>query len=411
MAQENFKKIGCSLTEKGCKGCGKRPLSSYDWMSDLTEEVQQNKYVEVQFKNTRKEIFINPRGLELHKEDIVAVEGSPGMDVGYVTLTGTLASLRFRKLHDAAKEKVRQVFRLATSEDIERWKYAQSLDHKTMIESRRIANSLGLDMKIGDVEYQADGTKAIFYYIADGRVDFRQLIRVLADTFRVRIEMKQIGARQEAGRIGGIGPCGRPLCCTQWLTSFKSVNTSAARFQGLPLNPDKLTGQCAKLKCCGNFEVNAYMEAQKFMPDREVSLQTEEGEYYFFKKDLMRLEVSYSRKQKGVLEVVTISAERAKEVIEMNRQGIYPPVLKEEQEEEKKSSTDILEENSLHRFDSILNKKDRKGNKNKKGKKEDRRSYSHKGNNRREANFVRNENSKPSFHKGQKVSKSQQEDS
>ncbi len=370
MAKEQFKYISSTIAQSGCKGCGKRPLSGYDWMSDLTEDVQQNKYIEVQFKNTRKQIFTNPRGLELHKEDIVAVEGSPGVDVGYVTLTGTLAALRFRKLHEMAKQQVRQIYRLATSEDIHRWKEAQSLEHSTMIESRRIANKLGLNMKIGDVEYQGDGMKAIFYYIADTRVDFRQLIRVLADTFHVRIEMKQIGARQEAARIGGIGPCGRPLCCTQWMTTFKSVNTSATRFQGLPLNPDRLTGQCAKLKCCGNFEVNTYMEAQKQMPNREVTLKTEEGEYFFFKKDLLRLEITYSPKKFSPIDAVTISAERAKEIIAMNERGELPPTLLLESEQEKPQSTDILAENSINRFDKVLksNRKRRGNNTNRSNK-------------------------------------------
>lgn len=321
-------------------------------MADLSRDVQENKYVEVQFKNTRKQVFLNPLGLELHKDDIVAVEGTPGLDVGRVTLTGMLAALRYRRLPEQAQEQMRQIFRLATSADIERWEEAKSREHGTMIETRRIAERMGLNMKIGDVEYQGDGSKAIFYYIADARVDFRQLIRVLADTFHVRIEMKQIGARQEAGRIGGIGPCGRPLCCTQWITTFKSVNTSAARFQELPLNPEKLTGQCAKLKCCANFEVNTYLEAQKKMPQRSIIMQTEGGDYHFFKWDLLRQEITYVPQRNSSSDSVTISVRRAWEIIEMNKKGEKPKALLREGEQPKPVSADILEENSLSRFDN-----------------------------------------------------------
>lgn len=333
-------------------------LSSYDWLADYRDSQERNAYVEVQFKNTRKLVFTNPLGLELHKDDLVAVEGNPGMDVGVVVLTGTLAALRFKRQEAYSKDAPRQVFRLATEGDLERWHEAKNREHGTMIEARQIADRMGLDMKIGDVEYQADGSKAIFYYIADGRVDFRQLIRVLADTFHVRIEMKQIGARQEAGRIGGIGPCGRPLCCAQWMLSFKSVNTSAARVQDIPLNPEKLTGMCAKLKCCMNFEVHTYAEKQKQLPPRDIPLETQEGVYYFLKSELLKDEVLYSKDPNRMVEVETISTERAFAILQLNRQSEKPLSLKEESKEPiRTSSKDILDENLLTRFDNRGRKK------------------------------------------------------
>lgn len=352
MAKDHYKLPGAKLSADGCKGCGKRPLSSFDWMADLSKDVQDNRYIEVQFKNTRKVVFTNPLNLELHKDDIVAVEGAPGFDVGSVTLTGTLAALRYRRMSENAREQVRQIFRLATPNDIERWEEAKQREHTTMIKARQIAEELGLDMKIGDVEYQGDGSKAIFYYIADSRVDFRKLIRVLAETFHVRIEMKQIGARQEAGRIGGIGPCGRPLCCAQWMTSFKSVNTTAARFQELTLNPEKLTGQCAKLKCCTNFEVNTYIEAQKKMPSKNIVLATQTDNYKFVKWDLLRSQLTYVPEEGNLSNSVTLSLRRVREVIEMNKRGEKPEALLEEVATPTNGVTDILEANSLTRFDN-----------------------------------------------------------
>ena len=362
MHKDDIKYIGSAqIDSAGCKGCGKQPLNSYDWLSGYADDIDRNKYVEVQFKNTRKVVFTNPLGLEVHKDDIVAVEGSPGVDIGRVVLTGTLAALRFRRQEAHSREPIRQLFRLATQSDLDRCEEAKRREHGTMIEARQIAEALGLEMKIGDVEYQGDGSKAIFYYIADGRVDFRKLIRVLAETFHVRIEMKQIGARQEAGRIGGIGPCGRPLCCAQWMTSFKSVNTAAARYQDLTLNPEKLTGQCAKLKCCTNFEVNTYVEAQKRMPPRDVVLETEEGSFYFFKWDLLKGEVTYTAEKNRSTNACTITTRRAREVIEVNRRGEKPATLLEERYIKKPVSLDILDENLLTRFDD-KGRKRRKGN-------------------------------------------------
>ena len=271
-----------------------------------------------------------------------------------MTLTGKLAELAMRNhRYRPDKGEFLHVYRVARPGDLERWEEAKRREEPTMIQARQIASSLGLDMKIGDVEYQGDGNKAIFYYIADGRVDFRQLIRVLADTFHVRIEMKQIGARQEAGRIGGIGPCGRQLCCSSWMTTFSSVSTGAARVQDITMNPQKLTGQCGKIKCCMNFEVNAYAEAQRSLPDREVVLETSSDSYYHFKTDHFQRQVTYSTVRNAPVRLVTISAERAFEVISLNRRGERPEHLEADAGEERRSSrsSDILADNSLTRFD------------------------------------------------------------
>ena len=254
---------------------------------------------------------------------------------------------------------------------MEKFNEAKAKEHATMIRARQIALNLNLDMKIGDVEYQGDGNKAIFYYIADERVDFRQLIKVLAEAFRVRIEMKQIGARQEAGRIGGIGPCGRELCCATWMTSFVSVSTSAARFQDISLNPQKLAGQCAKLKCCLNYEVDCYVEAQKRLPSKEIELETKDGTFYFFKADILSNHVSYSTDKNFPANLVTISGKRAFEVIAMNKKGMKPDSLLEaEVKQESKKPIDLLEQESLTRFDRNRNNKDgNNGNRNKKKRK------------------------------------------
>ena len=264
-----------------CKGCGRqdKQLNTFDWLADIPTDNDGQDIVEVQFKNTRKGFYRNSNKLKLCKGDIVAVEASPGHDIGTVTLTGRLVPLQMKKANLKPDTEIKRIYRKAKNVDMEKFQEAKAREHDTMIRSRQIALDLGLDMKIGDVEYQGDGNKAIFYYIADERVDFRQLIKVLAEAFRVRIEMKQIGARQEAGRIGGIGPCGRELCCATWMTSFVSVSTGAARYQDISLNPQKLAGQCAKLKCCLNYEVDVYVEAQKRLPSKEITLETTEGTY------------------------------------------------------------------------------------------------------------------------------------
>ena len=293
--EEKFKLNGpCrGLCAKGC-GRQNKQLNTYDYLADIPGNAEATDLVEVQFKNTRKGYYHNSNRLPLEKGDIVAVEATPGHDIGVVTLTGRLVPLQIKKANLKSEQEIKRVYRKAKPVDMEKYEEAKSREHDTMIRSRQIAKELGLQMKIGDVEYQGDGNKAIFYYIADGRVDFRQLIKVLAETFHVRIEMKQIGARQEAGRIGGIGPCGRELCCATWMKNFVSVSTGAARYQDISLNPQKLAGQCAKLKCCMNYEVDTYVEAGKRLPSKEITLQTQDAKYYFFKADILAGLVTYS---------------------------------------------------------------------------------------------------------------------
>ena len=308
------------------KGCSQRAdkLNTYDWLADLPDNAAACNIVEVQFKPPRKGYFINENNLQLEKGDIVAVEASPGHDIGTVTMTGRLVPLQLKKANLKPGTELKKIYRKARQVDIDKFNEAKSREHTTMIESRQIALGLGLNMKIGDVEYQGDGNKAIFYYIADERVDFRQLIKVLADRFHVRIEMKQIGARQEAGRIGGMGPCGRELCCSTWMTNFVSVSTSAARFQDISLNPQKLAGQCAKLKCCMNYEVDQYMESLKKLPSKEITLHTQDSEYFFFKADILSHRITYSTDKRLLVGEKTITARRAFEVIQMNRNGYKP---------------------------------------------------------------------------------------
>ena len=268
-----------------CTGCDRglchagvgrqdKQLNTYDWLADVPGNAESTDLVEVQFKNTRKAYYHNVNNLDLQKGDVVAVEANPGHDIGVVTLTGRLVNLQIKKANLKSADDIKRVYRLAKPVDMEKYREAKSREHGTMIQSRQIAKDLNLQMKIGDVEYQGDGNKAIFYYIADERVDFRQLIKVLADTFHVLIEMKQIGARQEAGRIGGTGPCGRELCCATWMKSFSSVSTNAARIQDISLNPQKLAGMCAKLKCCLNYEVDDYMEASRRLPHKDRTANT-----------------------------------------------------------------------------------------------------------------------------------------
>ncbi len=351
-----------------CRGCGRQDnkLNTYDWLADIPGNSDEQEMVEVQFKNTRKGYYRNSNRLHLEKGDIVAVEASPGHDIGTVTLTGRLVALRMRKGGQKLDAEIRRVYRKAKPVDLEKYEEAKKREHDTMIRSRKIAEDLGLQMKIGDVEYQGDGNKAIFYYIADERVDFRQLIKVLAEAFRVRIEMKQIGARQEAGRIGGIGPCGRELCCATWMTSFVSVSTSAARFQDISLNPQKLAGQCAKLKCCLNYEVDAYVECQKRLPSREIILETSDAQFYYFKADILKGMITYSTDKNFLANETTISARRAFEIIAMNRRGEKPDKLEESADEaaRRKQGSDLLEQESLTRFDRSKSSKKRK----KKGK-------------------------------------------
>lgn len=342
-------------------------LDVYDWLKDLPEAAQENDLVEVRFKNTRKGYYRNTAHIKLEVGDIVAVEASPGHDIGEVTLIGHLVPLQMRKHASKHDVELKRVYRKAKPNDIEKFEEAKAREHSTMIRARKIAEDLGLNMKIGDVEYQGDGNKAIFYYIADDRVDFRQLIKVLADAFKVRIEMKQIGVRQEAGRIGGIGPCGRELCCAGWMTNFVSVATSAARYQDISLNPQKLAGQCAKLKCCMNFEVDAYVEARKKIPSREIELETKDNIYYFFKADIFSRKITYSTDKVIPANLVTIDAGRAFEIIALNRRGIKPDCLEREgqsREPARKEYQDVVGQDSLTRFDNKKKKKKGGNNRN-----------------------------------------------
>ena len=289
---------------------------------------------------------------------MVAVEANPGHDIGVVTLTGRLVNLQIKKANLKSADDIKRVYRLAKPVDMQNYREAKSREHGTMIQSRQIAKDLNLQMKIGDVEYQGDGNKAIFYYIADERVDFRQLIKVLADTFHVRIEMKQIGARQEAGRIGGTGPCGRELCCATWMKSFSSVSTNAARIQDISLNPQKLAGMCAKLKCCLNYEVDDYMEASRRLPHKDVVLETQDGEYYLFKSDILAGMCSYSTDKNLAANIETITAARAREVIAMNKRGEKPQSLHPDGTvKEEKKPVDLLADTDVSRFDKARKKK------------------------------------------------------
>ena len=334
--EEKFKLNGpCrGLCAKGC-GRQNKQLNTYDYLADIPGN---------------------------------AVEATPGHDIGVVTLTGRLVPLQIKKANLKSEQEIKRVYRKAKPVDMEKYEEAKSREHDTMIRSRQIAKELGLQMKIGDVEYQGDGNKAIFYYIADGRVDFRQLIKVLAETFHVRIEMKQIGARQEAGRIGGIGPCGRELCCATWMKNFVSVSTGAARYQDISLNPQKLAGQCAKLKCCMNYEVDTYVEAGKRLPSKEITLQTQDAEYYFFKADILTGLVTYSTDKHLAANLVTLTTARVFEIINMNRRGEKPQRLESGEAAEPAKPADLVEQESLTRFDKRRkNKGKRKDNGNPRG--------------------------------------------
>ena len=360
----------CCDTDRGlsCCGCGRQDnqLNTYDWLADIPGNDEETDLVEVQFKNTRKGYYHNVNNLELKKGDTVAVEANPGHDIGVVTLTGRLVKLQLKKANLKSADDIRRIYRIAKPIDMDKYREAKSREHGTMIQSRQIAKDLGLQMKIGDVEYQGDGNKAIFYYIADERVDFRQLIKVLAETFHVRIEMKQIGARQEAGRIGGTGPCGRELCCATWMKNFVSVSTNAARYQGISLNPQKLAGMCAKLKCCMNYEIDDYVEANRKMPAKDAVLQTKDNDYYQFKTDVLAGHITYATDKNLAANLEASSAERAHAIIEMNKQGEKPlSLLEDGTAKVEKKSLDLLEDADISRFDR--SKRKRKGGNKPKG--------------------------------------------
>ena len=321
-----------------------KQLNTYDWLADVPGNTDTTDLVEVQFKHTRKGYYHNVNNLELKKGDIVAVEANPGHDIGVVTLTGRLVKLQIKKANLKSADDIKRIYRIARPVDMEKYHEAKSREHATMIESRQIAKGLGLKMKIGDVEYE--------------RVDFRQLIKDLAAAFHVRIEMKQIGARQEAGRIGGTGPCGRELCCATWMKNFVSVGTSAARYQDISLNPQKLAGMCAKLKCCLNYEVDDYVEASRKLPAKDITLQTQDAEYHLFKSDILAGLVSYSTDKNIAANLETITAARAKQIIEMNRKGEKPLSLQEDgKKQEPARPLDLATQENINRFDKAKKKK------------------------------------------------------
>lgn len=358
---------GCTVTrdandELNCsyrKGCCK--LEDYNWLQGISQ-AQYSDYFEVRFKNTRKGFYINASGQNVKIGDMVIVEAQSGHDLGIVTLEGPIVGRQMKcKGIDPENTEFKKIYRKAKGLDIDKWQEAIAREQETMIRARQIAVELGLDMKIGDVEFQGDGTKAIFYYIADGRVDFRQLIKVFAEEFRIRIEMKQIGARQEAGLIGGLGICGRELCCANYITSFKSITTAAARCQDLSLNPQKLAGQCGKLKCCLNYEVATYLDAQSRIPRVSEPLEFQDGLAYLMKTDILK-EVMYFSYDKGSLaNLYPLDASEVREIIKMNRNGVKPESLKTEPEPELPEFITAVGDDSISRFDSPSRKKRRKG--------------------------------------------------
>lgn len=352
-------------------GCSK--LAVYDWLANVELPNGQSTYdiVEVRFKNSRKGFYRNMKGYNLQVGDAVVVEASPGYDVGVVSVSGELARIQVRKKAPNFKpHEARQIKRIASSDDIEKWKTSSNMEKDAMYRSRKLASELALDMKISDVEYQGDGNKATFYYTAEDRVDFRQLIKDMADEFKIRIEMKQIGVRQEAARLGGIGSCGRELCCATWLTDFRSVSTASARYQQLSLNPQKLAGQCGKLKCCLNYELDAYLEALKKFPGTDVKLKTQKGIAFHIKTDVFKEEMWYlfEESESGIPgTLVPLSPERVKEIIKMNKEGKKPNDLKDfvvEKEEVAPDYTNVVGQDSLNRFEHVFKRKKKK----KKGK-------------------------------------------
>jgi cell fate regulator YaaT (PSP1 superfamily) len=364
---------GSGDTPGGCKnqgtcssgGCNK--LEVYDWLGNMMLPSGQAQYdiIEVRFKNSRKSFYRNTKNLSLQVGDAIVVEGAPGKDVGVVSVVGELARIQVNKKEPNFKNTdAPKIIGIASQADIDNWIKARGLEKEVMYKSRTLAVNLGLQMKISDVEYQADLTKATFYYTAEGRVDFRQLIKDLADEFKIRIEMRQIGARQEASRLGGIGSCGRELCCSTWLTDFRSVSTSAARYQQLSLNPQKLAGQCGKLKCCLNFELDMYLDAFKAFPKGDLKLRTEKGNAVHIKTDVFKKEMWYAYDGDGG-GLVSLKPDRVREIIRMNKEGKKPHDLKDFMEEvvvEAPDYSNVVGQDSLNRFEHIFKKKKKKPN-------------------------------------------------
>ena len=365
--------LDCTYRQGCCK------LEGYDWLSGVSQE-QFKDYFEVRFKNTRKGIYHNESGQSIKTGDLVVVEAANGHDLGIVTLEGPIVGRQMKcKRVNPETFEFKKIYRKAKLFDVEKWQDAIAREHEVMIRSRQIAAELGLEMKIGDVEFQGDGTKAIFYYIADGRVDFRQLIKVFAEEFRIRIEMKQIGARQEAGLIGGLGVCGRELCCSNYISSFQSITTSAARCQDLSLNPQKLAGQCGKLKCCLNYETAAYMDAQSRIPKVTNPLEFEDGLAYLMKTDILKEVMYFSYDPSSFANLYALDAYDVREIIKMNRNGIRPESLKSEPEPVAPEFVTAVGDDSITRFDESRKRKkkkrrrpdpEKKGQKGNRGKKE-----------------------------------------
>ena len=341
---------------KEARGCFR--LHEEPWLEEYPDNFPTNIF-EVRFKNTRRSFYQNVNDLPLEVGDIVAVEASPGHDIGIISLSGDMVARQMKRLgFNPQNGEFKKIYRKARPYDIEKWQEAIALEHETMIRSRQIAADMGLDMKIGDVEYQGDKIKAIFYYIADGRVDFRELIKVFAEQFHIRIEMKQIGARQEAGRIGGIGACGRELCCASWVSSFSSVTTGAARVQDLSLNPQKLAGQCSKLKCCLTYEYDVYADARRSMPRLREPLQTLEGEFFLVKSDILAHTMTFSSSKESWSNLVTLPVSRVREILAANRNGEKVDSLHgSDFEPQVEEPTYRTEEDSITRFDKTKKRK------------------------------------------------------
>ena len=357
---------GCSVErgENGELDCNYRQgcckLEVYDWLQGVSQE-QYKDYFEVRFKNTRKGIYVNASGQSIKTGDLVIVEAATGHDLGIVTLEGAIVArqMKCKRINPETYE-FKKIYRKAKMFDIERWQEAIAREHETMIRSRQIAAELGLEMKIGDVEFQGDGSKAIFYYIADGRVDFRQLIKVFAEEFRIRIEMKQIGARQEAGLIGGLGVCGRELCCSNYISGFQSITTSAARVQDLSLNPQKLAGQCGKLKCCLNYETAVYMDAQSRIPKIYEPLEFEDGLAYLMKTDILREIMYFSYDKSSLANLYPLYAEDVWDIIKMNRRGEKPESLKVDDVPAAPEFVTAVGDDAINRFAEARKRKKKK---------------------------------------------------
>lgn len=343
---------------------GANKLDEFNWLESLPYDPRYNEVIEVRFKNTRKGFYRNVNDLRLEVGDIVAVEASPGHDIGHVSMTGFLVLEQIKRMKiKPVIEEMKKVYRKARTVDLQKWEEARKQEVHTMLRSRKIAEDIGLAMKIGDVEYQGDKTKAIFYYLADERVDFRQLIKLLAEEFHIRIEMRQIGARQEAGRIGGIGTCGRELCCSTHVTNFVSVTTSHARYQDLSLNPQKLAGQCGKLKCCLTYELDCYIDAQKDFPSREIPLELANGTAYFMKMEVHTGIYWYSNDQRIAVNLTAVPVARVREIMQLNRKGIKPDnLLAGAGANAPEKGNDLLLQNSgLTRFETKSNPRPSRG--------------------------------------------------